>query len=188
MMSSSQTCPRTHRRQQPIESSDLLGETRRRHPQQQESAYVAKVAVEDFDKHVDGLERDQFVLVLGDARDEVEARVAAHVKRAIEEGVKRMRTQEKGGDRKGEKERRRADAPLVDNLLVLELDKVALLLRPREYERRDLSNHARLLLERRREVPLGEARFALAAHKQDGFDLQMAAPGGSESQEHVRQQ
>ena len=61
--------------------------------------------------------------------------------------------------------------PLVDDFLLLELDKVALFVRTREDERRNVADHARLLLQRGVQVPLGEARLALATHEQDGLNL-----------------
>jgi hypothetical protein len=108
---------------------------------------------------VDGLKRDELVLVLGDARDEVQTRVSTTSTRVSKASpVREMRAW--------------VCPPLVDDLLLLELDEVALLVRAREHERRDVSDHARLLLERRVQVPLGQARLALATNEQDGLNLQ----------------
>ena len=61
-------------------------------------------------------------------------------------------------------------APLVDDLLVLVLEEVALLLLPGENHCADLAHGARLLLGRVRRVPLGEAHLALATDEEHKVD------------------
>jgi hypothetical protein len=56
--------------------SDLRNEVRQ--STQADGTHVAEVAVQHFDKHVDGLERDKLVVVLGDNHDEVQARISVH--------------------------------------------------------------------------------------------------------------
>jgi hypothetical protein len=63
-----------------------------------------------------------------------------------------------------------AGAPLVDDLLVLVLEKVALLLLPREHHRADLAHRPRLLLGGVRAVPLGQPHLALSADQQHKVD------------------
>lgn len=75
MMSSSHTCTINHH--QSRVSSTLLSSSLPCSP------YVAKVAVQHFHEQVDGLECDQLILVLGDARDEVETRVSTVVIRNL---------------------------------------------------------------------------------------------------------
>ena len=88
-----------------------------------------------LDKVVDGLEHDELVVLLVDAREEVQRGV-----------------------------------PLIDNLLVLVLEEVALLLLPRQHRRAHLADGARLVLRVVRAVPLCETHLALARDQQDEVD------------------
>ena len=71
-----------------------------------------------------------------------------------------------------------AHVPLVDNLLILVLQEVALLLLPAQHDCAHLSYRARLLLGGVRRVPLGQPDLALAADQQDKVDH--AARGAAE--------
>ena len=71
-----------------------------------------------------------------------------------------------------------AGAPLVNHLLVLVLQKVALLLLPGENDGADLAHRASLLFGGVRRVPLGQPDLALAADEQDKVDH--AARGAAE--------